>query len=114
MIKQARHVARNVVAFVKNDHLELNIPYTYDGLKYNYLPDFVVRMKSGLNLILEVKGQIRDREPHKMEAAKRWVDAVNNWGRLGTWHYALTLDINEIPAILLEAAAKEVKPPRAG
>jgi hypothetical protein len=70
-------------------------------------------MKSGLNLILEVKGQIRDREPHKMEAAKRWVDAVNNWGRLGTWHYALTLDINEIPAILLEAAAKEVKPPRA-
>ncbi len=26
----------------------------------------------------------------------------------------ITLDINEIPAILLEAAAKEVKPPRAG
>jgi type III restriction enzyme len=111
---QQLELCDDVVAFVKNDHLELNIPYTYDGLKYNYLPDFVVRMKSGLNLILEVKGQIRDREPHKMEAAKRWVDAVNNWGRLGTWHYALTLDINEIPAILLEAAAQEVKPPRAG
>jgi type III restriction enzyme len=111
---QQLELCDDVVAFVKNDHLELNIPYTYDGLKYNYLPDFVVRMKSGLNLILEVKGQIRDREPHKMEAAKRWVDAVNNWGRLGTWHYALTLDINEIPAILLEAAAKEVKPPRVG
>ena len=109
---QQLELCADVVAFVKNDHLELNIPYTYDGLKYNYLPDFVVRMKSGLNLILEVKGQIRDREPHKMEAAKRWVDAVNNWGRLGTWHYALTLDINEIPAILLEAAAMEVKPPR--
>ena len=111
---QQLELCADVVAFVKNDHLELNIPYTYDGLKYNYLPDFVVRMKSGLNLILEVKGQIRDREPHKMEAAKRWVDAVNNWGRLGTWHYALTLDINEIPAILLEAAAKAVKPPRVG
>ena len=111
---QQLELCDDVVAFVKNDHLELNIPYTYDGLKYNYLPDFVVRMKSGLNLILEVKGQIRDREPHKMEAAKRWVDAVNNWGRLGTWHYALTLDINEIPAILLEAAAKAVKPPRVG
>jgi hypothetical protein len=47
-----------------------------------------------------------------MEAAKRWVDAVNNWGRLGTWHYALTNDINEIPAILLEASAKIVKSQR--
>ena len=111
---QQLELSDEVVAFVKNDHLELAIPYAYDGIKYNYYPDFVVRMKSGLNLILEVKGQIRDKEPHKMEAAKRWVDAVNNWGRLGTWHYALTLDINEIPAILLEAAAKEVKPPRAG
>jgi type III restriction enzyme len=111
---QQLELADEVVAFVKNDHIELTIPYTYDGIKYNYFPDFLVRMKSGLNLILEVKGQIRDKEPHKMEAAKRWVDAVNNWGRLGTWHYALTLDINEIPAILLEAAAKEVKPPRVG
>jgi type III restriction enzyme len=110
---QQLELSDEVVAFVKNDHLELAIPYAYDGIKYNYYPDFVVRMKSGLNLILEVKGQIRDKEPHKMEAAKRWVDAVNNWGRLGTWHYALTLDINEIPAILLEASAKEVKPPRA-
>ena len=111
---QQLELSDEVVAFVKNDHLELAIPYAYDGIKYNYYPDFVVRMKSGLNLILEVKGQIRDKEPHKMEAAKRWVDAVNNWGRLGTWHYALTLDINEIPAILLEASAKEVKPPRMG
>ncbi len=111
---QQLELSDEVVAFVKNDHLELTIPYTYDGIKYNYFPDFLVRMKSGLNLILEVKGQIRDKEPHKMEAAKRWVDAVNNWGRLGTWHYALTLDINEIPAILLEAAAKEVKPARVG
>jgi type III restriction enzyme len=110
---QQLELSDEVVAFVKNDHLELTIPYTYDGIKYNYFPDFLVRMKSGLNLILEVKGQIRDKEPHKMEAAKRWVDAVNNWGRLGTWHYALTLDINEIPAILLEASAKEVKPARA-
>jgi type III restriction enzyme len=111
---QQLELSDEVVAFVKNDHLEFTIPYTYDGIKYNYLPDFVVRMKSGLNLILEVKGQIRDREPHKMEAAKRWVDAVNNWGRFGTWHYALTLDINEIPAILLEATAKEVKSPSIG
>lgn len=111
---QQLELCDEVVTFVKNDHLEFAIPYTYDGIKYNYYPDFVVRMKSGLNLILEVKGQIRDREPHKMEAAKRWVDAVNNWGRLGTWHYALTLDINEIPAILLEASAKEIKPPRVG
>jgi type III restriction enzyme len=111
---QQLELCEDVIAFVKNDHLELAIPYAYDGIKYNYYPDFVVRMKSGLNLLLEVKGQIRDREPHKMEAAKRWVDAVNNWGRLGTWDYALTLDINEIPAILLEAAAKEVKPVRFG
>lgn len=106
---QQLELCDEVIAFVKNDHLEFNIPYTYDGLKYNYVPDFIVKMKSGLNLILEVKGQVREREPFKVEAARRWVDAVNNWGRMGHWHYVITLDINDIPAVLLEAAAMEVK-----
>lgn len=25
----------------------------------------------------------------KMSAARKWVDAVNNWGELGLWDYAV-------------------------
>lgn len=109
---QQLELSEDVVTYVKNDHLELNIPYEYDGLKYNYVPDFLVRLRSGLNLILEVKGQVREREPHKIEAAKRWVDAVNNWGKMGSWHYAVARDINNIPAIILEAATIPTKATR--
>jgi type III restriction enzyme len=100
------------VTYVKNHHRELNTPYECDGLKYNYMPDFLVRLRSGLNLILEVKGQVREREAHKMEAAKRWVDAVNNWGKIGLWHYAVARDIDEMPALLLEAASLPVNSKR--
>ena len=73
-------------------------------------PEILAQLQAKLLAILPADGSTMGNG----SAAKRWVDAVNNWGRLGTWHYALTLDINEIPAILLEAAAKEVKPPRGG
>ncbi len=40
---------------VRNDHLDFVIPYEYLGLRHGYLPDFLVRLKQGLTLILEIK-----------------------------------------------------------
>jgi type III restriction enzyme len=40
-----------------------------------------------VTLILEVKGFHGEKEDHKFQAAKRWVSAVNNWGRMGRWDF---------------------------
>jgi hypothetical protein len=76
-----------VVCFARNDHLGIEIPYEFYGGAHKFLPDFVVRMKSGVRLLLEVKGLHGEKEEAKFQAAKRWVAAVNNWGRMGRWAF---------------------------
>ena len=38
-----------------------------------------------VTLILEIKGFEDDQTKAKHQAAKRWISAVNNWGKLGRW-----------------------------
>lgn len=76
-----------VQCYARNDHLEFNIPYELYGQPHVYEPDFLVRLSNGLTLVLEIKGQERADAPAKHEAAKRWVKAVNQWGKLGTWAF---------------------------
>lgn len=73
--------------FARNDHLGLEIPYEFYGVAHKFLPDFIVRLKNGVNLLLEVKGFSGEKEEAKFQAAKRWVSAVNNWGRMGRWAF---------------------------
>jgi type III restriction enzyme len=47
----------NVEAWVKNDHLGFDIVYIFNGLIHKYRPDFLIRLKNGKTLVLEVKGQ---------------------------------------------------------
>ena len=68
------------------------IPYEYFGISHGYEPDFLVRMKDGRTLILEIKGYETDEEKAKHAAAKRWRSAVNNWGNLGDWCFHVCLD----------------------
>ena len=70
-----------VKCYVRNDHLGLSIPYQYLEVTHSYEPDFIVRLKNGVNVLLETKGYKRQHESLKSEAAKRWVAAVNNWNR---------------------------------
>ncbi|MCG9131609.1 DEAD/DEAH box helicase family protein [Candidatus Poribacteria bacterium] len=67
--------------YVRNDHLNLSIPYQHREVTHSYEPDFIVRLKNGVNVLLETKGYKRQHESLKSEAAKRWVAAVNNWNR---------------------------------
>lgn len=76
-----------VAYYVRNDHLGFGIPYEYTGVSHSYEPDFIVRLKNKINLILEIKGYEDDQELAKYAGAKRWVSAVNNWGQLGEWGF---------------------------
>ncbi|MDR1497047.1 MAG: hypothetical protein LBS59_01345 [Puniceicoccales bacterium] len=76
-----------VLFYARNDHLGLEVPYEFFDVSHKFLPDFVARLASGLNLLLEVKGYEGEEETAKHQAAKRWVSAVNNWGRMGRWAF---------------------------
>ena len=81
-----------VECYVRNDHLGLGIPYEHDGISHLYEPDFIVRLKNGVHLVLEIKGFEPDQVYAKHAAAKRWVSAVNNWGKLKKWDFLVCRD----------------------
>lgn len=85
-----------VDAWVKNHRLYLEIPYLYFGNRYVYRPDFVVRLTSGLHVLVEGKGDPDEKDDAKATAARRWVEAVNTWGGLGRWAHHICYD----PALL--------------
>ena len=87
----------HVYCYVRNDRPFLLIPYEYEGAQYHFEPDYVVRLRSGRTLILEIKGEEDDRDRQKYQAARRWVAAVNHWGRLGVWDFAVCRDPQMLP-----------------
>jgi type III restriction enzyme len=94
----------HVVSFVKNQGLGFAIPYLHAGGDHEYFPDFLVRLASGVTLVLETKGGRDELEGVKAQAAERWVSAVNADGKHGEWAYALVHNMNEIPALLEDLA----------
>lgn len=76
-----------VECYARNDHLEFNIPYEFYGQPHAYEPDFIVRLGNGVNVVLEIKGRTREDTDAKHQAARRWLMAVNRWGRLGEWDF---------------------------
>ena len=78
--------------YARNEGLGLTIPYEFFGVDHAYEPDFIVRMATPegepeLTLILEVKGREDNQTAAKHDGAKRWVRAVNAWGKLGRWDF---------------------------
>ncbi len=83
-----------VRAYVKNQGLGLHIPYTFDTVPRNYIPDFVVILEDGrgaddpLHLLVEVTGLSRpDKAERVATARERWVPGVNALGRYGRWDF---------------------------
>lgn len=92
-----------VVSFVKNQGLGFAIPYLHGGGGHEYVPDFLVRLDSGVTLILEVKGGQDEKADVKAQPAERWAAAVNADGRYGEWRYAICRDMNLVPQVIDEA-----------
>jgi type III restriction enzyme len=90
----------HVICYVRNDRPFLLIPYDYEGVQHHYEPDYIVRHKVGLTILLEVKGDEIDMDHAKYQAARRWVSAVNNWGRLGKWDFMVCKDPILLPGML--------------
>ncbi|MFQ5436557.1 MAG: restriction endonuclease, partial [Anaerolineae bacterium] len=97
-----------VRAYARNDGLEFTIPYEYYGIHHSYEPDFLAKLivdpdepQRDVTLIVEVKGYETDQDRAKHQAARRWVAAVNNWGKLGQWDFYVTRD----PQLLRREAA---------
>lgn len=93
-----------VLAWVKNHRLFLEIPYLYFGETYRYRPDFVVTLKGSLTVLLEGKGEPDEKDDVKATAARRWVQAVNTWGGLGDWTYAICHDAGTLRSQLADLA----------
>lgn len=89
-----------VDCYVRNDHLELTVPYEFQGHARSYEPDFLVKLTNGLHVLLEVKGQPHPETEAKHEAAKRWVRAVNRWAELGTWAFEVCWNTQKLGAQL--------------
>ena len=101
----ARVIERNphVLAYVKNQGLNFEVPYRDGATLRRYLPDFIVRIDDGgdepLNLILETKGYRGADAQLKAETMKTlWVPGVNNLGSQGRWDFAEFTDPFEIQA----------------
>ncbi len=94
-----------VEAFVKNAGLGFAVPYFYNGEAHDYVPDFIVRLKTEppVHLILEVKGY-DERKEVKEQAAQKWVEAVNADGTYGAWRYALVGKPTDVRKCIEQAA----------
>lgn len=81
-----------VECYARNDRLGLMIPYEFQEVDHHYEPDFLVRLTSGVTVILEIKGLIDAQTRAKHIAAQRWVAAVNNAGAHGHWAFWVCRD----------------------
>lgn len=77
------------------------IPWEYLGNARRYEPDFLVRLRGGTIVVLEIKGgkgelygAANDEVEAKNAAALKWVHAVNNTRTLGRWAYEICRDLH--------------------
>ena len=82
----------NAQFYARNDQLGFTIPYDFMGASHQYEPDFLVRLQNGVTLILEIKGMETEQDRAKHQTAKRWMESVNNWGKLGKWAFHVNKD----------------------
>ncbi len=67
-----------------------------------YRPDFLIRLKSGKMLVLEVKGQDTQQDQSKRGFLEEWCRAVNEQGGFGAW----CCDVSFAPADIVGILAK--------
>ena len=91
---------RNVISWVKNDHIGFEIKYMYKGIIHDYLPDFLIRLKNNVTLVLEIKGIDNEQNKEKRRYLEEWVDAVNEDGGYGIWTCDIAFSPNEVKGII--------------
>lgn len=105
-----RELERNpkVASWVKNDHLGFLIKYLYNGTVHDYWPDFLIRLKNNVMLVLEIKGVDDEQNRKKRHYLEEWVDAVNEDGNYGTWEWDVSFDPIEVRRIITKHSKTDV------
>jgi type III restriction enzyme len=89
-----------VISYAKNDRLDFEILYEWQGGTHKYIPDFLVRLSMGdgkeLTLIIEIKGYEKEQDRAKWTAARKWVNAVNHHGGFGVWDLMICKEPNAL------------------
>ena len=85
-----------VRAYAKNDHLGFYVLYLYNGVVRKFFPDYLIRLKNGKTLILEVKGQDSEQNKVKRQHLDQWVQAVNQHGGFGEWCADVSFSASDI------------------
>ena len=106
-MSEAFELDRNeaVRAWVKNDHIGFDVLYVSNGVVKKYRPDFLIRLRSGNFLILEVKGRQTDQDDTKHAYMKEWIEAVNRHGGFGHWSF----DVSNTPSDIKDILARHVR-----
>lgn len=97
-----------VVCYVKNHFLGFNVPYLDGTTERNYVPDFIARVRTTknelVNLIIEISGFSADRNANKdlkrYYTTQYWLPAANNLGKYGRWAFLEVTDIDNVRAII--------------
>lgn len=95
---------REVESYVKNAFLGFSVPYSAEGKERQYLPDYLLRIKSPAsgrqaNVILEITGFNQDKEIKRWYVNQRWLPAINaSRDKLGLapWYFLEVTDIDNI------------------
>src|SRR5690606_19127751 len=96
--------SKQVVSYVKNDHLGFQVHYMWNGSRRRFLPDFLVRLENGKTLVLEIKGVDDDQNRAKRSALAAWVEGVNLKGGFGAWAHAVAFAPSQIQDLLASTA----------
>jgi len=92
--------SKRVIAYAKNDHLGFQVYYLWNGARRRFLPDFLVRLRNGKTLVLEIKGVDDPQNKAKRAALSAWVEGVNQKGGFGVWCCDVAFEPAEIVDIL--------------
>ena len=102
---QALEKLQEVEAYAKNDHLGFQVYYMWAGSRRRYVPDFLIRLRGGRMLALEIKGIDSPQNKAKRDALDEWVRAVNAAGGFGQWSWDVAFQPAEVQDIVLRHAA---------
>lgn len=111
---------RNVTSWAKNDHLGFVIKYLYNGILHDYYPDFLVRLKNNVMLVLEIKGVDSAQNKEKRKYLAEWTEVINENGGYGTWMWDVAFHPSDVRQIITEhsktdtSANENAKCPRCG
>ena len=103
----------NILSWFKNYNGGFMIPYRYDNTIRQYIPDFIVKLKNGIKLVLEVKPRkdLQDvQNKKKFTSLDEWITCVCNDDIYGKWSWNIISDVSKIHDIINSYNISDTRP----